>query len=119
MRAIDADAFKDYIRGACEDMKHLFKDNADFAKLITESFCKDIDEQPTVSAEPHWIPVTEDTPKEAGTYMCTCYDAGRRIVTLVKWQPRTKTWNLTGARAYWKVIAWCKCPEPYKGEAAI
>lgn len=65
--------------------------------------------------EPHWIPVTKDTPKEAGTYMCTCYDAGRRIVTLAKWQPRTKTWNLTGARAYWKVIAWCKCPEPYKG----
>ena len=48
MRAIDADAFKDYIRGACEDMKHLFKNNADFAKLITESFCKDIDEQPTI-----------------------------------------------------------------------
>ena len=66
-------------------------------------------------AAPQWISVTKDTPKEAGTYMCTCYDAGRRIVTLVKWQPRTKTWNLTGARAYWKVIAWCKRPEPYKG----
>ena len=51
MRAIDADAFKEYIRGACEDMKHLFKDNADFAKLITESFCKDIDEQPTIQPE--------------------------------------------------------------------
>ena len=56
MRAIDADAFKDYIRGACEDMKHLYKDNGAWAKEITESFCKDIDEQPTVSAEPHWIP---------------------------------------------------------------
>ena len=67
------------------------------------------------SSEPHWIPVEQDTPKEAGTYMCTCYDAGRRIVTLVKWQPRTKTWNLTGARAYWKVIAWRKPFEPYKG----
>lgn len=68
-----------------------------------------------LDAIPHWIPVTKDTPKEADTYMCTCYDAGRRIVTLAKWQPRTKTWNLTGARAYWKVIAWCKRPEPYKG----
>ena len=65
--------------------------------------------------EAHWIPVTEDTPKEADTYMCTCSDAGRRIVTLVKWQPRTKTWNLTGARAYWKVIAWMPLPESYKG----
>ena len=61
MRAIDADAFKDYIRGACEDMKHLFKDNADFAKLITESFCKDIDEQPTIHPKPKrakWIATT-------------------------------------------------------------
>lgn len=78
----------------------------------------DLDKVPSVTPkqpEPHWIPVTKDTPKEAGTYMCTCYDAGRRIVTLAKWQPRAKTWNLTGARAYWKVIAWCKRPEPYKG----
>ena len=65
--------------------------------------------------ESHWIPVTKDTPKEANTYMCTCSDAGRRIVTPVKWQPRTKTWNLTGARAYWKVLAWMPLPEPYKG----
>ena len=52
MRAIDADAFKDYIRGACEDMKHLYKDNGAWAKEITESFCKDIDEQPTIQPEP-------------------------------------------------------------------
>jgi len=51
MRAIDADAFKDYIRGACEDMKHLYKDNGAWAKEITESFCKDIDEQPTIQPE--------------------------------------------------------------------
>ena len=116
MRLIDADAFKDYIRGACEDMKHLYKDNGEWAKEITESFCKDIDEQLTIDPEPHWISVTKDTPKEANTYMCTCSDAGRRIVTPVKWQPRTKTWNLTGARAYWKVIAWMPMPAPWKGE---
>ena len=52
MRAIDADAFKDYIRGACEEMKHLYKDNGAWAKEITESFCKDIDEQPTIQPEP-------------------------------------------------------------------
>lgn len=51
MRLIDADAFKDYIRDACEDMKHLYKDNGAWAKEITESFCKDIDEQPTVETE--------------------------------------------------------------------
>lgn len=51
MRAIDADAFKDYIRGACEEMKHLYKDNGAWAKEITESFCKDIDEQPTIQPD--------------------------------------------------------------------
>ena len=58
MRAIDADAFKNYIRGACEEMKHLYKDNGAWAKEITESFCKDIDEQPTIQPEPKrgkWI----------------------------------------------------------------
>lgn len=66
MRAIDADAFKDYIRGACEDMKHLYKDNGAWAKEITESFCKDIDEQPTIHPEPHWIPVTKEEMFKAG-----------------------------------------------------
>lgn len=56
MRAIDADAFKDYIRGACEEMKHLYKDNGAWAKEITESFCKDIDEQPTIQPEPIDLP---------------------------------------------------------------
>ena len=107
MRLIDADALRKNMKFVCMGVM-----------AGTENFnaplCE-IDNAPTVTPEPHWIPVTEDTPKEAGTYMCTCYDAGRRIVTLVKWQPRTKTWNLIGARAYWKVIAWCKRPEPYKG----
>ncbi len=58
MRAIDADALKKYITSACEDIKHLFNDNGIVAKLITESFCKDIDEQPTIEPERkkgHWL----------------------------------------------------------------
>ena len=60
MRAIDADAFKNYIRSGYEEMKHLFNENLKVATLITESFCKDIDEQPTVQPERirgRWIPV--------------------------------------------------------------
>ena len=63
MRAIDADAFKDYIREACEDLAPLFNDNGKVARLVTENFCKDIDEQPTIQPEivrckdcKHWIP---------------------------------------------------------------
>ena len=55
MRAIDADAFKDYIREACEDLAPLFNDNGKVARLVTENFCKDIDEQPTIHPEPHEI----------------------------------------------------------------
>lgn len=64
--------------------------------------------------EPHWIPCSERLPEESETYLCTCADAGRLIVTLTKWQPRMKSWNLTGARAYWKVIAWRELPAPYQ-----
>ena len=64
-----------------------------------------------------WIPCTPETmPEEAGAYLCTCKDAERLMITLIKWQPRMKSWNLTGARTYWKVIAWLPLPEPYKEE---
>jgi hypothetical protein len=47
-RLIDADEFKDYIRSGYEEMKHLFNENLKAATLVTEGFCKDIDEAPTV-----------------------------------------------------------------------
>lgn len=34
--------------------------------------------------------------------------------TYAKFQSRLKRWELTGARAYWKVTAWRPLPEPYK-----
>lgn len=58
MRAIDADALKDYMRSGLEDMRELFKDNGKFAEEVTNSFCKDIDEQPTIETERrtgHWV----------------------------------------------------------------
>ena len=64
----------------------------------------------------NWIPCSERLPEEAGTYLCTCADAGRLMVTMIKWQPRMKSWSLTGARTYWKVIAWKPLPEPYQPE---
>ena len=47
-RLIDADEFKGYIRSGYEEMKHLFNENLKAATLVTEGFCKDIDEAPTV-----------------------------------------------------------------------
>ena len=113
MRLIDADAFKAYIRNAYEQLKHMYRDGGKLAGQITEDFCKDIDEQPTIEPQ-KWIPVSERLTEESGTYVCSCKDGYRDMVSLIKWQPRQKTWNLTGQRAYWKVVAWMPLPAPYK-----
>ncbi len=52
MRLIDADAFKEYLKNAFEEVKHVYADGGVFAWRITEDFCRDIDEQPTIKAEP-------------------------------------------------------------------
>lgn len=130
MRLIDADAFKDYIRGACEDMKHLYKDNGAWAKEITESFCKDIDEQPTISAELHWIPCSERLPKEKDAGILKKLGTSKRseyvLATVeVKGERMTVTactydgewdWNMKYAFPDYKIVAWMPLPAPWKGE---
>lgn len=63
-----------------------------------------------------WIPVEERLPEEAGTYIINALTGERNIVTFAKWQNRYKRFDMTGARTYWKIIAWCPLPEPYKPE---
>jgi hypothetical protein len=141
MRLIDADAFKDYIRNALEETKHMYKDNGEWAKEITESFCKDIDEQPTITPEPHWIPVTERLPDVGidGEIEILCYEqlaiadstfeisnpvlATRKIddryeLAVLQWEVDgndRKYWVNDGGDIIKGVIAWMPLPEPYKG----
>lgn len=61
-----------------------------------------------------WIPVSERLPKASGTYQVTCMDGRIYRSTYAKFQRKLKRWELTGARSYWKVIAWMPLPEPYK-----
>lgn len=104
MRLIDADEFKNYIRGALDDVKHLYKDNGAWAKEITDSFCMDIDEQPTVEAEPRWTPCSERLPETYGAYLVQDV-CGNIFVDY---------W-----RGYWlaktTMVAWMPLPEPYRG----
>ena len=93
MRPIDADAFKDYIREACEDLAHLFNDNGKVARLVTENFCKDIDEQPTVFAEPkrgEWIL------DRSGAYCCC--ECMEPCATYIMMRPRDKFCKMCGSR---------------------
>ena len=66
--------------------------------------------------EPQWIPCSERLPEESGTYICTCNDGANIRVSFFKYQKRMKCWDMTGARAYWQVLAWMPLPEPYKAE---
>ena len=60
-----------------------------------------------------WIPVSIRMPEKAGTYIINVLDGERDIVTFAKWQNRYKRFDMTGARAYWRIIAWRPLPEPY------
>lgn len=67
--------------------------------------------------EPQWIPWNSGKfPKESGTYIVTTYDGVTNRVTHAKYLKRLKRWELTGARAYWRVLAWMPLPESYREE---
>ena len=66
--------------------------------------------------EPHWIPVTEDTPTEDGDYWATFDAETGRFVDWASWyQGRWVTWIDGSPAPLSNVIAWCKPLEPYKG----
>lgn len=59
-----------------------------------------------------WIPCSERLPARQGYYICACKDGSRVLkTTTIKW---SNGWQLSGTRAYWKVIAWMPLPEPYR-----
>lgn len=71
-----------------------------------------------VLEESQWIPWnSEKFPEESGTYIVTAYDGVTKRVTYAKYQKRLKRWELTGARAYWRILAWMPLPEPWGGDA--
>ena len=66
--------------------------------------------------EPQWIPVSERLPEESEYYIITANDGVGHRTTFAKFQKKAKSWDLTGARSYWRVIAWMPLPEPYGKE---
>jgi len=74
-----------------------------------------IEKLPPAQPEQRWIPCCERLPEESGYYIVTAHDGVGHRTTFVKYQKKAKSWDLTGARSYWRVIAWMPLPEPYKG----
>lgn len=68
---------------------------------------------PPAQPEPQWISVSERLPEESEYYIITASDGVGHRTTFAKFQKKAKSWDLTGARSYWKVIAWMPLPTPY------
>ena len=82
----------------------------DFLEMI-EQLQDDLEQD---EKENGWIPVSERLPDVSGTYQVTCMDGRIYRSTYAKFQCKLKRWELTGARSYWKVIAWIPLPKPYE-----
>ena len=101
---------------ALADM-HCKSDEDGYVWIIRSDAWARIDALPSVQPEQRWIPWSSGKlPEESGTYTVTAYDGVANRVTYAKYQKRLKRWELTGARAYWRVLAWMPLPEPYMEE---
>ena len=74
-----------------------------------------VKDQPTMQPEPQWIPVSERLPEKSEYYIITASDGVGHRTTFAKFQKKAKSWDLTGARSYWRVIAWMPLPKPFEG----
>lgn len=83
-------------------------------RLVRQAF----DKLTTAQPEQKWIPCSEKLPEESGYYIVTAHDGAGHRTTFVKYQKKAKSWDLTGARSYWRVIAWMTLPKPYKEDGA-
>ena len=93
--------------------QHRWDEAEEYERLIER-----LTNTPSAQPEQQWIPWDGGRfPDDSGTYIVTAYDGAQERVTFAKYQNRLKRWELTGARAYWRVIAWMPLPEPYKGES--
>lgn len=93
-------------------MKDEYAVKVERASLV--AYKEQLEALPSVQPEPKWIPLySGKLPEESGTYTVTAYDGATKRVTYAKYQKRLKRWELVGARAYWRVLAWMPLPEPY------
>ena len=115
MRTIDTDVL-------IEGYKHMGYDPEEYPEeSYMEGWCKGFNSAvehcihhaiyaPTVSAEPEWIPISEQMPKKAGNYLVTDHkgDIARYIFL-----------DSESSKDYWMrcVKAWMPLPEPYKAKS--
>ncbi len=113
MRLIDADvAIEELTDRSHRAAKRVGTDSPFWEGLVIAR--RIVNNLPTVQPETQWIPVSERLPEESEYYIITANDGVGHRTTFAKFQKKAKSWNLTGARSYWRVIAWMPLPEPYQ-----
>ena len=89
-------------------LKHMVREDSNADKALDRAI--------EALEQNQWIPCSVRLPEKADSYICTCTDGHRTMVTCVKWQNKLKRWDLTGARSFWRVRAWMPLPESYRGD---
>lgn len=105
---------KDRLKQYKDKYSDCYKYAGVYVKVIQDMIEQLQDDLEQDEKENGWIPVCERLPETSGTYQVTCMDGRIYRSTYAKFQNKLKRWELTGARSYWKVIAWMPLPEPYK-----
>lgn len=107
MRLINADAFDERVRvagGMSEDeLTDDFKDGVQAVLYMLSN-------QPTITPEPHWIPVEQELPEYGKAVLTITQDETYEVNHVIDEECGEWFWEDNG-----KVIAWMPLPEPYKG----
>ena len=104
-RLIDADALKEYVGRVQLNSR--------------EKIFNLIDAQPTIDAEPQWIPCSERLPDRIGRYLVYSTTIPVWKHHILNYDPEYDQWFWDGLRSEEcdiKVLAWMPLPEPYEGD---
>lgn len=135
MRLIDADAMvqrlEERLKEVGKECAHLPGDSIEGLDILIDHLMLDseirtlrewINKQPTIEAEPKWIPCSEKlpAPRAESYWVCTdgAYQHECRWTNINPfWTDRTTEWhwNLFDTPPHSEVIAWMPLPEPYCG----
>lgn len=105
---------KDRLKQYKDKYSDCYKYDGLYVKVIQDMIEQLLNDLEQDEKENGWIPVSDRLPEASDTYQVTCMDGRIYRSTYVKFQCKLKRWELTGARSYWKVIAWQPLPKPYK-----
>ena len=110
---INADALKETINAHDYVLKDCL--NTTDKGMFTVGIMQAIDEQPTIDAEPHWIPCNERLPEDDTEVIVSCTDDSgdsEFSYTTTGWHFKGM-WVVGNERSYF-VRAWMPMPKPYE-----